>query len=159
MIGEVSRSQLETELQAVRRNGDRLVFTNGCFDLLHPGHIRLISKAASYGDRLIVAINDDDSVRRLKGEGRPIYPATERAEILLALRWVNYVTVFKEDTPLETIRVVRPDVLVKGGEYLQRDIVGATLVTGYGGRVVRVPMMKGQATRAIVRRARNAPEA
>jgi D-beta-D-heptose 7-phosphate kinase / D-beta-D-heptose 1-phosphate adenosyltransferase len=149
---------LERAVHAARQGGERIVFTNGCFDLLHPGHIRLISKAASLGDRLIVAINDDASVRRLKGESRPIYPAPERAEILLALRWVDYVTVFEEDTPLETIRVVRPDVLVKGGEYLQRDIVGAAFVIGYGGTVARVPMMKGQATRSIVRRVGGASE-
>ena len=154
----VARSELGVAFEEARRNGKRIVFTNGCFDLLHPGHIRLISRAASFGDRLIVAINDDASVRRLKGDRRPIYPAEERAEILLALRWVDYVTVFKEDTPSETIQIVRPDVLVKGGEYLQRDIVGATFVTSYGGRVVRVPMMRGQATRRIVQRLSGATE-
>jgi D-beta-D-heptose 7-phosphate kinase/D-beta-D-heptose 1-phosphate adenosyltransferase len=137
----------------MRRRGTRLVFTNGCFDLLHPGHIHLISKAAALGDRLVVAINSDRSVRRLKGSGRPIYPATERSEILLSLRWVDYVTIFNEDTPLETIRRLRPDVLVKGGEYREEDIVGASLVRASGGRVVRIHMKKGYATRAIVRRA------
>ena len=158
MNGLVSRSELGVGMDELRRDGKRIVFTNGCFDLLHPGHIRLISTAASFGDRVIVAINDDASVRRLKGQGRPIYRADERAEILLALKWVDYVTVFEEDTPLETIREVRPDVLVKGGEYLQRDIVGASFVTAYGGKVIRVPMLKGHATRMIVRRVRGASE-
>lgn len=135
-----------------RRAGRRVVFTNGCFDLLHPGHLGLLSRAAAQGDVLVVAINDDASVRRLKGTGRPIYPAEERAEILLALRWVDHVTVFPEDTPLETIERVRPDVLVKGSEYRTKDIVGAAFVASYGGRVVRVPMRKGHSTRSIVRR-------
>jgi D-beta-D-heptose 7-phosphate kinase/D-beta-D-heptose 1-phosphate adenosyltransferase len=149
----VPRSTLEPTVDALRRGGRSIVFTNGCFDLLHPGHIHLISRAAALGDRLIVGINDDASVRRLKGDGRPIYPVAERAEILLTLRWIDLVTVFAEDTPLETIRAIRPDVLVKGGEYIERDIVGAKFVRGYGGRVVRIPMKKGQATRLIVRRA------
>jgi D-beta-D-heptose 7-phosphate kinase/D-beta-D-heptose 1-phosphate adenosyltransferase len=146
------RSELAKTFDALRRSGKRIAFTNGCFDLLHPGHLKLISRAAALGDVLIVAINDDHSVRRLKGKGRPIYPALERAEILLALRWVDYVTVFPEDTPLATIERVRPDVLVKGSEYLQKDIVGSSFVRKLGGRVVRVPMKKGHSTRQLVRR-------
>ena len=152
MDGLVSRANLEATADELRRRGKRIVFTNGCFDLLHPGHIRLVSKAAALGDRLIVAINDDASVRTLKGDGRPVYRAEERSEILLALRWVDYVTVFHEDTPIETIRSVRPDVLVKGDEYRQREIVGASFVRGYGGRVARIPMKKGHATRLIIER-------
>ena len=100
----------------------------------------------------MVAINDDASVRHLKGEQRPIYPAAERAELLLSIRWVDFVTVFPEDTPRETIELVRPDVLVKGGEYLERDIVGAAFVKSYGGAVVRIPMKKGHSSRLIVGR-------
>ncbi|UCG53843.1 MAG: adenylyltransferase/cytidyltransferase family protein [Candidatus Latescibacterota bacterium] len=132
--------------------GRSIVFTNGCFDLLHPGHLRLFSRSAALGDVLVVAINDDDSVRRLKGADRPIYPEDERAEILCALRWVDCVTIFPEDTPLETIELVRPDVLVKGAEYQERDIVGASFVRSYGGNVVRIPMKKGFATRLMVER-------
>lgn len=128
------------------------MFTNGCFDLLHPGHIGLLRRAAALGDIVIVAINDDASVRRLKGAGRPIYPAAERAEILLAVRWVDHVTIFPEDTPLATIEKVRPDVLVKGSEYRKKDIVGAAFVAAYGGTVVRVPMRKGHSTRGLVGR-------
>ena len=152
------RSELSEFFDAVRRTGRRVVFTNGCFDLLHPGHLRLLSKAAAEGDVLVVAINDDDSVRGLKGAGRPIYPAEERSEVLLALRWVDYVTVFPEETPLAAIERVRPDVLVKGAEYRERDIVGASFVKSLGGRVVRVPMKKGHSTRLLVKRMTDPPE-
>jgi D-beta-D-heptose 7-phosphate kinase/D-beta-D-heptose 1-phosphate adenosyltransferase len=152
MKGFVLRTNLAATVEELHRSGARIVFTNGCFDLLHPGHVWLLSKAAELGDRVIVAINDDASVRRLKGDNRPIYRVEERAEILLALRWVDYVTAFPEDTPLDTIRIVRPDVLVKGDEYRQRDIVGASFVKSYGGRVARVSMKKGHSTRLIAGR-------
>jgi len=135
-----------------RSESKRVVFTNGCFDLLHPGHLSLLEDAAGRGDVLVVAINDDASVLRLKGEGRPIYPADERAELLLALRWVDCVTVFSEDTPLAVIEALRPDVLVKGAEYGAGEIVGEKFVTGYGGSVVRSAMRSGYATSRIVRR-------
>jgi D-beta-D-heptose 7-phosphate kinase/D-beta-D-heptose 1-phosphate adenosyltransferase len=133
-------------------DGQTIVFTNGVFDLLHPGHLALLADCAQMGDILIVAINDDASVARLKGPSRPIYPASERAEILLALRWVDAVTIFSEDTPLVTIERVRPDVLVKGAEYGSGEIVGEEFVTALGGRVVRYPMAKGHSTSGIVRR-------
>jgi D-beta-D-heptose 7-phosphate kinase/D-beta-D-heptose 1-phosphate adenosyltransferase len=148
----IERAGLETTCEALRAQGRSIVFTNGCFDLLHPGHLDLLARSAACGNVLLVGINDDASVRRLKGSERPIYPAEERAEILVALRWVDYVTVFPEDTPRETIRLVRPDVLVKGAEYKERDIVGARFVRSYGGDVVRVPMKKGHATRLLVRK-------
>ena len=148
----IPRRHLQAACDAMRGEGKRIVFTNGCFDLLHPGHIRLLTAAAAHGDVVLVAINDDASVRRLKGEKRPIYPAAERAEILLALRSVDYVTVFREDTPLETIQMVKPEVLVKGDEYRSVDIVGASLVRRGGGEVVRVPMKSGHSTRLMVRR-------
>lgn len=153
----LARKKLSRAMGRYRRAGRRVVFTNGCFDLLHPGHLGLLRRAAALGDVLVVAINDDASVRRLKGAGRPIYPAAERAEILLALRWVDHVTVFPEDTPLDTIQEVRPAVLVKGAEYRKKDIVGASFVTGYGGEVVRVQMKKGHSTRLLVRRMSEPP--
>lgn len=153
----VDRAELRSVFDKIRRSDRRVVFTNGCFDLLHPGHLRLLSLAAERGDVLVVAINDDDSVRGLKGAGRPVYPAGERAEILLALRWVDYVTIFPEATPLEAIEQVRPDVLVKGAEYRERDIVGASFVRANGGSVFRVPMKKGHSTRSIVRRMTDSP--
>lgn len=152
MKGLVPRSELRGVCDSLRAEGRRIVFTNGCFDLLHPGHLRLLERAASLGDRLVVAINSDESVRRLKGAGRPVYPEAERAELLLAVRWVDVVTVFVEDTPLEAIEHVRPEVLVKGGEYLEKNIVGAKLVKSYGGKVVRIPMKKGHSSRSIVKR-------
>jgi D-beta-D-heptose 7-phosphate kinase/D-beta-D-heptose 1-phosphate adenosyltransferase len=148
----LTREELPRGFDTHRAAGRRIVFTNGCFDMLHPGHLRLLSRAAALGDVLVVAINDDASVERLKGAGRPIYPAGERAEILLALRWVDYVTIFPEETPLETIERVRPDVLVKGAEYRERDIVGASFVKSYGGDVVRIPMKEGHSTRGLVQR-------
>ncbi len=152
LAGLLSRKVLAGAMAAERSRGKRIAFTNGCFDLLHPGHIRVLREAARHADVLVVGINADDSVRRLKGEGRPIYPAVERAEILLATRWVDFVTVFPEDTPAETIEHIRPDVLVKGAEYAQKDIVGAAFVRGHGGRVVRVRMKPGYSTRRIVAR-------
>jgi D-beta-D-heptose 7-phosphate kinase/D-beta-D-heptose 1-phosphate adenosyltransferase len=139
-----------------RGEGKRVVFTNGCFDLLHPGHLALLEGAADRGDVLIVGVNGDRSVRRLKGESRPVYPQAERVEILLALRWVDAVTVFDEDTPLETIRRIRPDVLVKGAEYGEGEIVGEDFVNGYGGTTVRFPMLEGHASSAIIRRIESA---
>ena len=150
--GLVSADSIESSSQRWRADGKRLVFTNGCFDLLHPGHLSLLEDAAGVGDVLIVAINDDDSVRRLKGEGRPIYPEAERAELLLALRWVDCVTVFSEDTPQAVIEKIRPDVLVKGDEYGAGQIVGEDFVKSYGGEVRRFPMRKGYATSRIVGR-------
>ena len=146
----IPRDRLADAARVWRDQGKRVVFTNGCFDLLHPGHLALLEASAEEGDVLVVAINDDASVTRLKGAGRPIYPAAERAELLLALRWVDAVTVFPEDTPLETIEIVRPQVLVKGAEYGAGAIVGEELVTGLGGRVVRFHMKPGYSTSAMV---------
>jgi D-beta-D-heptose 7-phosphate kinase/D-beta-D-heptose 1-phosphate adenosyltransferase len=112
------------------------VFTNGCFDLLHVGHLRLLWFARSQGDRLVVGLNSDESVRRLKGPTRPITPVDERREMLLALEPVDQVIIFYEDTPLNLIEALRPDVLVKGPDYAHRECCGAKLVESYGGRVV-----------------------
>jgi rfaE bifunctional protein nucleotidyltransferase chain/domain len=150
--GLVTADSIESSARQWRSEGKRVVFTNGCFDLLHPGHLSLLEDAASLGDVLVVGINDDDSVRRLKGAGRPIYPEAERAELLLALRWVDFVTVFVEDTPREVMEKIRPDVLVKGGEYGAGEIVGEEFVTSYGGSVKRFPMREGFATSRIVKR-------
>ncbi|HEX5131592.1 MAG TPA: adenylyltransferase/cytidyltransferase family protein [Candidatus Krumholzibacteria bacterium] len=148
--GLIARERLADAADAWHRTGRRIVFTNGCFDLLHPGHLAILDASASEGDVLLVAINDDASVTRLKGPGRPIYPAAERAELLLALRWVDAVTVFAEDTPRETIEIVRPHVLVKGSEYGAGAIVGEDSVIAGGGRVVRFQMKPGYSTSTIV---------
>jgi D-beta-D-heptose 7-phosphate kinase/D-beta-D-heptose 1-phosphate adenosyltransferase len=127
-----------------------VVFTNGCFDILHRGHVELLEKARAMGDCLVVGINSDDSVRRLKGMGRPINTARDRAEVLLALRSVDYVTVFPEDTPIETIEALEPDVLVKGAEYGSGEIVGEDFVLARGGRVERIEMVEGYSSSGII---------
>lgn len=137
-----------------RRLGRRIAFTNGCFDLLHVGHIALLQEAAKLGDVLVLAINSDASVRRLKGAGRPIIPATERATLLAALGCVDAVTIFDEDTPHETLRKIRPHVLVKGQDYDVADVVGRELVEADGGRVELVPLVDSRSTSAIVEQIR-----
>jgi rfaE bifunctional protein nucleotidyltransferase chain/domain len=134
------------------REGKRLVFTNGCFDLMHPGHVRLLNRARRLGDALAVALNSDASVRRLKGPGRPILKQKERAEILAALECVDFVAVFSEPTPQQIIRAVRPKVLVKGGDWAPSRIVGRATVVADGGEVRVIPLRKGFSTTAILRR-------
>ena len=129
-----------------------MAFTNGVFDLLHPGHIDLLIAARGTADALIVGVNSDDSVRRLKGPGRPVRSEAERAFVLAAVEWVDLVVVFSEDTPLELVKALKPDVIVKGGDYTEATIVGANEVKGWGGRVVVVPLTPGQSTTAIIRK-------
>ena len=137
-----------------KRNGRRVVFTNGCFDLLHPGHIRSLEMARELGDVLIVGLNSDASVRQLKGEGRPILPERERAEILAALESVDAVVIFDDPTPREVITRLLPDVLVKGGDWPGDQIVGRDEVEAAGGRVVSIPVVAGYSTSAILRKIR-----
>ncbi|HET9010182.1 MAG TPA: D-glycero-beta-D-manno-heptose 1-phosphate adenylyltransferase [Gemmatimonadaceae bacterium] len=129
----------------------RVVFTNGVFDLLHPGHVDVLLGARRAGDHLIVGLNSDDSVRRLKGEERPVRSEAERAYVLAAFEMVDCVVLFEQDTPLELIRVLRPDVLVKGGDYREETIVGAPDVRGWGGDVRVIPLTPGQSTTNIIR--------
>ena len=131
---------------------DRIAFTNGVFDLLHPGHIDLLLAARGTADALVVGVNSDDSVRRLKGAGRPVRSAEERAFVLAAVECVDLVVVFPEDTPLELVKALKPDVIVKGGDYAEATIVGASEVKSWGGRVVVVPLTPGQSTTAIIRK-------
>lgn len=137
-----------------RRAGERVVFTNGCFDLLHEGHVRLLLAARAAGDALVVGLNDDASVRRLKGAGRPLVPEAERAELLAGLEPVDRVAPFGEDTPLALIERLRPDVLVKGADWPEENIVGAREVRGWGGEVVRVTLVEGISTTGLVERVR-----
>jgi rfaE bifunctional protein nucleotidyltransferase chain/domain len=138
------------------RNGRRIVFTNGCFDLLHPGHIQSLEQARALGDALIVGINSDASVRELKGAGRPILPDLERAEILSALECVDAVVVFNELTPREIISALLPDVLVKGGDWPDSQIVGREEVEAAGGEVVLIPVVDGYSTTAMLAKMREA---
>lgn len=142
-------------VRAVRKlqaAGRRVVFTNGCFDLLHRGHTRYLERARSLGDALVVAINSDRSVRTLKGPGRPVVPDAQRAEVLAALAAVDYVVVFEEPDPARVIRAVRPDVLVKGGDWPISQIVGADFVQSRGGRVLSLPYVEGASTSALIGR-------
>jgi len=138
------------EISAARREGKRVVFTNGCFDVIHAGHIALLRRAASFGDLLVVGLNSDDSVSRLKGPGRPVHTVRDRVEVLSELVSVDVIVVFDEDTPERVLDKVRPDVLVKGGDYAKADVVGGSFVESYGGRVELVDLLEGRSsTRAI----------
>jgi len=146
------RSVLDDRLAEWRRQGLRIGFTNGCFDLLHPGHVRLLTEARGACDRLVVGLNSDGSVKRLKGEGRPVQDQAARAEVLAALEAVDLVVIFEEDTPIELIRRVRPKVLVKGADYRIDQVVGREIVEADGGEVVLVDLMEGYSTTRLVSR-------
>ncbi len=150
-----TREQLLVEVEAQRRQGRKIVFTNGCFDILHAGHVTLLDKAAAEGDFLVVAINDDASVRGLKGPGRPVNPQEDRARVLGALASVGAVVFFGESTPMELIKAVRPDVLVKGADYTSETVVGGSFVEGYGGRVALIDLVEGKSTTATIQRLRD----
>ncbi len=150
----LTRASVVRAVRAARRRGERVVFTNGCFDWLHTGHVRSLQAARRLGDRLVVAVNTDASVRRLKGPGRPIVPARQRTEILAALECVDWVVQFREATPLGLIRALRPDVLAKGGDWRLDRIVGREEVEGWGGRVVRLRQVPGMHTTRLIRRLR-----
>ncbi|MBI4161230.1 MAG: D-glycero-beta-D-manno-heptose 1-phosphate adenylyltransferase [Acidobacteria bacterium] len=137
-----------------RRTGKRVVFTNGCFDLIHAGHLHCLEEARRAGDLLIVGMNGDASVRRLKGPGRPLLPQEERVEVVAGLRAVDLVFLFEADTPLESILAIRPDVLVKGGDWAREEIVGRREVESWGGEVIVVPPRPGLSTTAILERIR-----
>jgi rfaE bifunctional protein nucleotidyltransferase chain/domain len=148
--------QAKSAVLTGRADGRRIVFTNGVFDLLHPGHVRYLQHARSLGDMLIVGLNADASVRRNKGPDRPITPQDERAEVLAALECVDAVVIFEQDTPAEIVRLVQPDLLVKGADWPADQIVGRDTVEARGGRVVLVPVEQGHATSAMVERIRRA---
>lgn len=147
-----SLAELAVKIEEWRRQGQRIVFTNGCFDLLHPGHIALLRKSASFGDRLIIGLNSDESVKRLKGPARPIQNEQSRALLLSAIQFVDAITIFGEDTPEELIRAIGPDVLVKGSDYTLQNVVGADLVKSRGGEVRLVDLVEGYSTTSIEQR-------
>ena len=153
MSGKIlSRDELREERARLRAAGRRLVFTNGCFDILHVGHVRYLAAARRLGDALLVAINSDRSVRELKGAGRPVMNERERAEMLAALRAVDYVTIFDELSPRQLITEILPDVLVKGGDYQLDEIHGREEVEAAGGRVLSLPFVEGASTSSIIER-------
>ena len=155
-LGKLARDAkaLRTALAPRRRDGTRVVFTNGCFDLVHAGHVRYLEAARALGDALVVGLNDDASVRRLKGAGRPILALAERAEVLAGLTAVDHLVAFAEDTPLALIEMLQPDVLVKGEDWAADDIVGRDVVLARGGRVERIDLVPGLSTSEIIRRIR-----
>jgi rfaE bifunctional protein nucleotidyltransferase chain/domain len=148
----VSREDLSTLGERLRAEGKRIVFTNGCFDILHVGHLRYLQQARALGDVLVVGLNTDAGVRRLKGPSRPIVPDEERAELLAGLECVDYVTLFDEPTPVETIAALRPHLHAKGGDYRAEDLPEAEIVRAVGGEVVIMPLVPGRSTTDIVSR-------
>jgi rfaE bifunctional protein nucleotidyltransferase chain/domain len=151
----VTRIELAALGERLRAEGKRVVFTNGCFDVLHVGHLRYLQQARALGDVLVVGVNTDAGVRRLKGPERPIVPEEERAELLAGLRCVDYVTLFDEPLPNETIAALRPDVHAKGGDYTEEQLPEAPLVRSYGGEVVLLPLVPGRSTTDLVDRIRS----
>ena len=151
----LSLAKLQRVVRRLRRRGKRIAFTNGCFDLLHAGHLDYLEKIKSRADILVVALNSDRSVRRLKkGPGRPLVPERERARLVAALKPVDFVVLFSEPTPLKVIRALQPDVLAKGGDWKKEAIVGREVVERRGGKVIVVPYLKGHSTTGLVRRIR-----
>ena len=142
----------ENKIQNFRTEHEKetIVFTNGCFDILHVGHVRYLQEAAKLGDKLVVGLNSDDSVRRLKGEERPVNKQLDRAEVLCSLGFVDYVVIFEEDTPYELIKEIQPDVLVKGGDYIPEEVVGKDIVENRGGKLVLIPFVEGKSTSKII---------
>ena len=151
----LSPDEAVTWVNRVRENGGRVVFTNGVFDLLHPGHLRYLQQSRALGDALVVGVNSDRSVRAIKGENRPVTPERERAEILAALSCVDVVVLFDEDTPYALIARLQPDVLVKGADWPEDAMIGRDIVEARGGRVVRVPFEAGYSTTSIIEKIRN----
>jgi len=153
----LSPAALTAALDARRARSERVVFTNGCFDLLHVGHIRYLQRARTLGDCLVVGLNSDDSVRGIKPNGRPIVPQSERAEVLAALACVDYVSIFADLDPHHLIELIRPDVLVKGGDWPIDQIIGRDVVEARGGRVLTLPLVPGVSTTTLVERIKKLP--
>ena len=151
----VTRGAAARWVRQQQAQGHRVVFTNGCFDLLHPGHVAYLEQARSLGEALLVGVNTDASARRLnKGQGRPLTPESDRARVLAALACIDRVVLFDEDTPLELITLLQPDVLVKGGDYQLSEIVGREVVQARGGQVLTLPFVPGYSTTALLQRLR-----
>ena len=148
---------LARELAGRKKQGNKVVFTNGCFDLLHVGHVRYLRQARGLGDLLVVALNSDESVKKLKGPSRPIQPEQDRTEIMAALECVDFVTLFSEETPLELIKLLLPDVLAKGGDWPVHEIVGRDVVEAAGGHVLSMPYVEGCSSSDLIQRLRDEP--
>ncbi|MCH8285415.1 D-glycero-beta-D-manno-heptose 1-phosphate adenylyltransferase [candidate division KSB1 bacterium] len=153
----LSRKEVADFCREAKRSGKTVVFTNGCFDIIHRGHIENLSEAAKLGDILIVGLNTDLSIKKLKGTGRPVMEENDRAIILASFEFVDAVCLFDEDTPKNLISEIQPDVLVKGGEYSVETIVGSDTVIAAGGKVIQIPMVKGKSTTDIIKRIKDLP--
>jgi len=151
----VTKEELKEILTRLRTENKTIVFTNGCFDILHKGHIYYLNESANLGDVLIVGLNSDSSIKKIKGQDRPINDQSSRAEVLSALRFVDYVVLFDEETPYNLINFIKPTILVKGGDYKLNDIVGADIVQDYGGKVVTIPYLDGNSTTEIIEKIKN----
>lgn len=151
-----SLAEIKKLADFLKRKGKKIIFTNGCFDILHYGHVKYLEKCKRLGDILIIGLNSDSSVRKIKGRGRPITGQKERAYILSALEFVDYVVVFGELTPEKLIKQISPDILAKGSDWRERDIVGGDYVKKEGGKVVTIPLIKGYSTTRIIRNIKNA---
>ena len=146
----LSQTRLVSILKSKRQKKQSIVFTNGCFDILHVGHVRYLKKAKSLGNVLVVGLNSDASVRGLKGAGRPVNSERERSEVVAALEFVDYVTIFSQATPLQLIQKIRPEYLVKGGDWDKSRIVGSGFVQSYGGKTLSLPFVKGYSTTRVL---------
>ncbi len=151
----LSRENLKERLDSLKNEGKTIVFTNGCFDIIHAGHVRYLGEAKKLGDILVLALNSDSSVKAIKGERRPIVPQDERAVVVGSLESVDYVTLFDEETPLRLIEYLRPHILVKGGDWDEENVVGRDAVREWGGTVVIIPEVKGASTTNIIEKIRN----
>ena len=151
----ISRNSLVELLSQLRKEKKKITFTNGCFDLFHKGHLHLLNEAKNFGDILIVGVNDDDSVKRIKGEQRPYIPALDRARMIAELESVNFVVVFAEDTPLELIKMIKPDILIKGSDYIHKKVIGSEFVESYGGKVKFIEQLKGISTSTLLSKIRH----
>ncbi len=149
----ISKEELLPLMNVFKFKDKKVVFSNGCFDILHRGHVEYLSKAASLGDIMVIGLNTDASVRRLKGENRPVQDQISRANVMASLFFVDYVVYFDEDTPLELITYLKPDILVKGKDYKEEDIAGADVVKAAGGKVVTIDLVDGYSTSSILERA------
>ena len=150
MEKNISLKKLLKELK--KRKGRKIVFTNGCFDILHAGHVRYLKKAKSLGDMLVLGLNSDSSVRNIKGKGRPIVNQKDRAEVVSSLSPVDYVVIFKEPTPIKLIEAIKPDILVKGADWKRGEIIGENFMKSYGGKVARIRLFEGRSTTDIIKR-------
>jgi rfaE bifunctional protein nucleotidyltransferase chain/domain len=148
----LTKNELDDILLQIREKVLTIGFTNGCFDILHKGHIRYLADASDLADVFIIGLNSDSSVKRLKGPNRPLQDQESRAISLSALVFIDYVVMFGEDTPLELLKIIRPNILVKGGDYQVETIVGYDLVTSYGGKVITLPLVKGYSTTTIIKK-------